>query len=410
MSESGPRQTGHILIFEPRVEGHHLGYLKTIADRLLADGYRLTLAVDTSPDAYASVRRELGAALERVAVVAATEETKRSGATVGRVATLLAQTGADLAFLPNLDEIASAMLRDAALGRMPPALLRGRLGGIYLRPRFLQSLGLSPNLWLKSVGFRRLIRGGWFSHLLLLDPYLCARLKSREPDAPAFFLPDYFPADFVADRAEARRRLDLPEDKRVFLFYGAGYRRKGLGLAVAAMLAMPASSHVLLLCAGRQASDAGIAAGLERLAGEGRARVIDRYVSNDEEKQLFAASDAVLLPYIRHFGSSGVLMRAIGAGLPVIASDEELVGRLVRDHGLGVLFRSGDTRALRGAIESVARASSAQMAQWQAAARAVAPTRTQRAFGEALSEAFQHALSRGLGRSPSIPGAEDRRH
>lgn len=399
MSEAGARQTGHILIFEPRVEGHHLGYLKTVTDHLLADGYRLTLAVDTSPDAYALVRRELGGALERVSVVAATEEAKRSGTAVGRVAALLAQAGADLAFLPNLDEIASAMLRDAALGRMPPALLRGRLGGIYLRPRFLQSLGLSPNLWLKSAGFRRLIRGGWFSHLLLLDPYLCARLKSELPGAPAFFLPDYFPADFVADRAEARRGLDLPEDKRVFLFYGAGYRRKGLGLAVEAMLAMPAWSHVLLLCAGRQASDAKIAAGLGRLAGEGRARVINRYVSNEEERLLFAASDVVLLPYIRHFGSSGVLMRAIGAGLPVIASSEELVGRLVRDFGLGVLFRSGDTHALHDAIESVARASPAQMAQWQAAARAVAPTHTQRAFGEALSAAFQYALSRLAGRS-----------
>ena len=47
MAESGAAP--HILVYEPRVEGHHLGYLKAITEDLLGAGFRLTLAVDRRP-------------------------------------------------------------------------------------------------------------------------------------------------------------------------------------------------------------------------------------------------------------------------------------------------------------------------------------------------------------------------
>jgi glycosyltransferase involved in cell wall biosynthesis len=382
----------HILVFEPRVEGHHLGYLKAITEDLLAAGYRLTLAVDARADSLAAIRAELTALLDRVTVLAAYDPPEQRKEKLTRIAALAAQTAADLVLLPNLDEIGSSMMRRAGLGVLPPAVLRGRLGGIYFRPRFLGRRGLSPNQWLKALGFSRLLRGGWFGCLLLPDPYLQAALKADEPQAPAVFLPDFFPEDFAAERGSARQLFDLPEGRRVFLFYGAGYRRKGLELAVQAMLLLDQSSPAFLLCAGRHGADAKTTRGLAQLSEQERARVINRYITDDEEKQLFAASDAVLLPYRKHFGSSGVLVRAIGAGLPVIASDEQLMGRLVREHGLGVLYRPGDAAALRQTIERVARAPQQEMARWQAASRAAAPNWTRQAFRAALLGAVDGAV------------------
>ena len=393
MIETSRERPVHGFIFEPRVEGHHLGYLKVITEELVGAGYRLTLAINTNPEPYGQIRAAMADVLERVSIVSATDGSK-GGATMGRIAALFSQAQADLAFLPNLDEIGSAMLRRAAFGVMPPALLRGRLGGIYHRPRFLDALGFSPNQHLKAAGFARLLHGRCFSHLLLLDPYLQAKLKMREPDAPAFFLPDFFPADFTADRSTARRQLDLPENQRVFLFYGAGYRRKGLGLAVQAMLAMADDTPAFLLCAGRQAADREVAQGLEQLVARGRARAINRYITNEEEKGLFAASDIMLLPYRRHFGISGVLMRAIGAGLPVIVSDEELLGRLTHERGLGIVFDSGDVRALQRAIERAAQAPEQEMARWQAAVRADAANWTRKAFRDVLIASFNDAAGR----------------
>jgi glycosyltransferase involved in cell wall biosynthesis len=387
MAEVPAATARHVLVYEPRVEGHHLGYLKAISEDLLSAGYRLTLAVDTGAEAMAKIETEMTTVLAQATVLAANDGSNK----LRRVAALAARTQADLVFLPNLDEIGSAMLRRSALGIMPPKILRGKLGGIWHRPRFLGSLGFSLNQRAKAAGFARLLRGGWFSHLLLLDPYLHADFKRRDPAAPAFFLPDFFPADFAADRAAARRALDLPEDRRVFLFYGGGYRRKGLSLAVEAMRAMDRDEPAFLLCAGRQPDDREVAQGLAVLVREGRARVIDRYIFNAEEKQLFAASDVVLLPYRRHFGISGVLVRAIGAGLPVIASDEQLLGRLVREHDLGLLFPSGDVRALRAAIAQLTRAPADDMARRQAAVRAAAPSWTRAAFRTALLAAFDRA-------------------
>ena len=384
----------HVLLYEPRTEGHHPAFLKYVTEDLLADGYQLTLAIDLRPEPFERIRAEMTDLLKQVSVIAVDNT---SGGLTGSgkaasVASSLARAGADLAFLDTFDEIGSAVMRRAAVGLMPPANLRGRLGGIYHRPRFLDASDRSPKSWIKAVGFRRLLRGGWFSHLLLVDPYLYEQFKSRHSDAPVFYLPDAYPENFAADREQARRHFSLPADKRVFLFYGIPHRRKGLPLAIEAMLAMPADTPAFLICAGRQPEDARVAAGVARLTSQGRACVIDRYVTTQEEKQLFAAADVVLLPYRRHYGGSGVLVRAVGAGVPVIASDEGLLGRFVRDHSLGLLFRSGDVLTLKSAIEQIARASADEMFRWQAAARALAPHWSRQAFRDALLGSF-HTLS-----------------
>jgi glycosyltransferase involved in cell wall biosynthesis len=238
------------------------------------------------------------------------------------------------------------------------------------------------------LGFRRLLNDGWFRQLLFLDPFLPERVKASWPEAPAHFLPDPYPDDFRADGSQARQHLGVPADRRVFLFYGGAYRRKGLYLAVQALLALAAETPAFLLFAGHQPEEMQTRRGLEQLASEGRARVIDRYVSDAEEKLLFAAADFALLPYIKHFGSSGVLSRAAGAGIPVIASDEELVGRLVRERGLGLLFRSGDAPALGRALLQALNASPQQVESWRAALRAFAGQYSRAAFRTALLSTF----------------------
>jgi glycosyltransferase involved in cell wall biosynthesis len=380
----------HVLLYDPRVEGHHLSYLHFIAEDLLQAGFPLTLVVDRRPANFARIEEQLGALLSRVRILGACDESGRlaGGSPVENVALCVAQAGAEIAFVSSFDEIASGVLRRAAFGWLPPAALHPRLSGIYVRPRFLATRGLSVNRWLKWFGLARLLNGGWFRQLLLLDPFLQAQVKARKPGAPIFFLPDPFPDDFVTDGAEARKRFGVPADRTVFLFYGGAYRRKGLHLAVEAMLALPAQSLAFLLFAGHQPPEARTRRDLEKLCREGRARVIDRYVSAEEEKLLFAAADFVLLPYLGHFGSSGVLSRAAGAGKPVVASDEELVGRLVRECGLGLLFPSGNALALSGALAQATVASPQALAGWRDALDGFAAQHSRASFRRALLSAF----------------------
>lgn len=304
-------QPRRLLLYEPQVEGHHLVYLRHITETLLTAGFRLTLALDRRPQSQPRVEERLGDLLALVTVIPARDETGWFGG-CGKADTVAAcqkQSGAEDVFVCCLDEIASHSLRRAAFGLMPPASLRGNLGGIYLRPRFLTGGHFSPNQLLKKRGFARLLRDGWFRRVLFLDEYLRADIKKKLPGAPFYFLPEPCPEFHGPDKSRAREFLSLPPRARIFLFYGGPYERKGLDLAVAAMLGLPPSSPAFLFCVGPQPSDPAIAQGLETLVRAQRAHSINRFILAPEEELCFAACDAVLLPYRKHFGSSAVLSR-----------------------------------------------------------------------------------------------------
>ena len=214
--------------------------------------------------------------------------------------------------------------------------------------------------------------------------FLAAEFQSAYPTSPIFFLPDPCPPGYDGDPITARNKLEIPGDRKVLLFYGTGARRKGLHLAVEALRQLPPESPAFLLCAGQQNPSGKTATSLAQLVRQNRACLLDRYVTVEEEKMCFAASDAVLLPYLNHFGTSGVLSRAMSAGKPVIVSDEQLLGRLTREQGLGLLFPSGDADALRDCIRHAAGFSPDEAARFSIAARDYAGRYSRDAYREAL--------------------------
>lgn len=395
------RQTIHnssapdVLIFEPKTEGHHLPWLRMIAEDLLNTGLRLRLAINDQAGVSKRVADQLGDVLDRVEVMsaAAPEALAQGRFEPAQVAVCLEKSGAARVFMPCFDEIASVLLRRAAFGLYPPASLKGRLGFIYHRPRVLMPTGLSINRIFKKRGFQNLLRRGWFDRILLLDEYLAAAQRSS-PDGNLFsFLPTPGPQTYNIPYLEARQKLGLPGDMCVFLFYGGGYRRKGLHLAVEALAKLPGNNAAFLLCAGQQPKDAELAAGMKGLEAQGRVMSLNRYVTTVEEALCFCACDVVLLPYIRHFGVSAVLSQAVMAGKMVIASDEELTGRRVRDYHLGLLFPSGDSAALAKRIETASRMGEADRAVFLHAMDRYRPQCTREAFAQALKTAFGAAAS-----------------
>lgn len=389
-----PAHNRHILIYEPSVEGHHVGWLRYITEDLLNAGFQLTLALDTRPEAMKRIAGQMANLLPQLTVISAIAEKAGEDkiASPAHVAECLKKSGAARVFLAHFNDIASTLLRRAAFGWMPDAALRGRLGGIYLRPQFIAASALSPNQAIKNLGFRRLIQNGWLNPLLFLDSELCDAARGKYPTAPVFFLADPYPENFAADRASSRRQFHLPDDKFVLLFYGGGYRRKGLHLAAEAMRKLSVPGNALLLCAGLQPQNEQLARDLETLRTQGRAVMVNRYVTAEEEKQLFAASDMVLLPYINHQGTSGVLSCSAGAGRPVIASDEHFIGRIVRQYKMGLLFESGNAAELQAAIVRAATASKSELCEWRTGAEAYGKTCSRGAFRSALVAAIEQVV------------------
>jgi glycosyltransferase involved in cell wall biosynthesis len=376
----------HLLLYEPRTEGHHLGWLRFITDDLLSDNYQLTIAADLRPGSRERVEQNLAGLLGDVKLISAYDANGRRhlDGKARSIAHCLKISGAENVFLCALDEIASDCWRKATFGMRPPPELRGRIGGIYHRPRFLEAPQWSPDRVLKISGFKKLLRGNWFRQILFVDEFLAADLQKQNPTAPIFFLPDACPSGYGGDAHAARQQLEIGADRKVFLFYGTGARRKGLHVAVEAMLQLPPASPAFLLCAGQQNPTGKTADNLAQLVRQNRAKLLDRYVTVEEEKLCFAASNAVLLPYLNHFGTSGVLSRAMAAGKPVIVSDEQLLGRLTREHRLGLVFPSGNVSALAQRLNQAIQFSMADTDQFSASAQHYAKTYSRAAFRAAL--------------------------
>jgi glycosyltransferase involved in cell wall biosynthesis len=355
MGDAYPTNHRRLLVYEPRVEGHHPGWLRFITEDLLAAGYDLTLAVDLRPRSRGIVEEHLGGLMGRVTLIPALDGQgrPRNGSTAASIVLGLQESGAPRAFLCAFDELASATFRRAAVGLYPSPMLRGRIGGIYHRPRFTVAPRWSPNRILKAAGFRKFMQAGWIRPLLLLDEYLTLDIKKVFPDQPVFFLPDPCPDDFDGDPQRARATLGVPPGTTVFLFFGVGARRKGLHLAAEAMLRLK-MKNTFLLVAGRQNPAPPVKRALDRLVHQERALILDRYVSSTEERLCFQAADVVLLPYLNHFGTSGILSRAMATGKPVIASGEQLLGRLVSDNQIGWRFPPGNVSALTGCLAEAA--------------------------------------------------------
>lgn len=386
MKDGHPESHRHkLLVYEPRVEGHHPGWLRFITEDLLSAGFALTLAVDLRKHSRPIIEEHLGDLVSSVRLLPAVDETgkPRDGSTAAAIAVGLEESGAARAFMCAFDELASRAFRRAALGIYPPSGLRGRIGGIYHRPRFTAAPWWSPNRCLKAAGFRRFMKNGWLQPLLFVDEYLTQHLQQIYSHEPIFFLPDPCPDDFGGDVHLARSALGLPDDPTIFLFFGVGAKRKGLHLAVEAMLQIEIPNTFLLI-AGRQHPSGRVHRKIAQLERQHRVLLLDRYVSSAEEKLCFQACDVVLLPYLNHFGTSGILSRAMATGKPVIASDEQLLGKLVRDHSLGWRFASGDVRALADRMAAAAVCRPAEKRRFSANAARYAERYSRDAYRQAL--------------------------
>jgi glycosyltransferase involved in cell wall biosynthesis len=380
----------HIVIFEPRIKGHHLKWLRYITEDFIAAGFKLTLGVDWRPESRTLICNELSSLIEEINILSIYNKAGRwrKGSKLKALADCFSESGAQEVFVNNLDDIVSSCLRRASVGIFPPKMLQGRVSGVYFRPRFLLNPVWPPDNLIKTIGFTRLLKNRWFKNIYLMDEYLFSRTQNRPTDQSYHFLPDPWSGDFSQPKEKARKILKIPLDKFVFLNYGIGDKRKGLHLVIRAMLEASHESRLFLLCAGQISKNNTICSGLDKLETLGRAKVMNRYVSDIEEELCFCAADAVLLPYINHFGSSGVLSLAAGAGKMVIASDDGLIGRRVLEHKLGLLFSSGNTKALRKSMIQAMSLSRSDRDQFHNSALEYALSCNREAFRQALLAPF----------------------
>lgn len=174
------------------------------------------------------------------------------------------------------------------------------------------------------------------------------------------------PGDPEAQRCAIRESLGIDKDTLLLLMVGSDFARKGVDRSIRALAALPASlrNRARLWVAGRDE-----AVTFERLADSlGVSAAVTFLGARDDVAQLLWAADLLLHPAYSE-AAGAVLIEAMVAGLPVIATETCGYSPWVRRAGMGeVLPDTMDAGLLAHGIETVIRR---DRAEWHERARAL---------------------------------------
>jgi D-inositol-3-phosphate glycosyltransferase len=156
------------------------------------------------------------------------------------------------------------------------------------------------------------------------------------------------------NRLEACKKLDLPINKEIILFFGQIKKSKGLDVILNAMSKLNKSnSNVLLVIAGKIWKDNNEFYNEIIQSKKLDSCVIQRlgYVKNEDVPYYMSCASMVILPY-RKIYNSGVLSRAMSYKLPIVASNLEPFSEQIINGENGFLFENGDHISLANTISN----------------------------------------------------------
>ena len=272
-----------------------------------------------------------------------------------------------------------------------------------------------PFNWLAHYAFQeRIVRERLVNHPQLkvaffLDADLAERLKGTGTVRVQHLIdpvrvPEHEPSE--EDRRAIRVRLGVPPDRHLYLFFGDFRTQKGTWRLMEALrgLKPEEASRICLAIVGhaRDTIEERMSREVADLVATTPLTVIRRkgYVPDAEVNDWFDAANVVLAPYIRHPGSSGVLMLAAAHGVPAISQEYGLMGRMTRENRLGITVDPNDIAALTAALRQFLDPEPPAGFDRETA-RAFARRNSAELFGEQLFGALDPYLKAASGRQVS---------
>jgi glycosyltransferase involved in cell wall biosynthesis len=347
-----------LVILEPDVEGHPREWLRHLICFTAGAGAggRNVVWLVVAPEVHADLATELAMqSTDRVRLLAMTPLEQKL-CTHPRLAVsgfarwwtmrrYLRALGAEAGHFLSIDHVSLPL----ALGLKAAGC---RLGGILFRPsvhyRALGSRRRRAREWVrdarKAILYQLMLFNNAVRVVLTLDPYFpqyAAQCYAHGGKVKA--VPDPVHPAVNGTAADARIADGVPSDRTVFLLFGYLTERKGVLSLLQALRRLPAdvASRAAVILAGKVEPE--IRSAVDACCGAIRAEqpqlwlhVEDRRVTSGELDVLVRRCDVVLAPYQRFVGSSGVLLWAARLGKPVLTQDFGLLGRLVKDHRLGL--------------------------------------------------------------------------
>jgi glycosyltransferase involved in cell wall biosynthesis len=365
-----PRIMAHdtILIVEPNFTGHRWRYAQWAANAYMEAGYRCVIVTDPANAGHSLCKQieaaNLGNAQPNLemAFIAPLEQAKRGAAKLSYVRFFRdfqhayraagQNRSVALVVVPYVDYFFYALpFLGSPFGATPWV-------GITMRASFHHAkVGVkAPRQPLvnaiKAQLFQRAIRTTGMKTLLSIDPTLTEWYESGHAargGAAVQYLADPFPDAQAAEPQLARDRLGLGGGKHL-LVYGAITERKGIQELVTALSARADAPTLVIAGAQDDETRAFLASAVSRLTPA--PVVMDRFITAEEELDLFSACDVVWLGYKGHYGMSGVLVQAYRFAKPVIATADGLIGWFCRTGELGPVVDDLSAASINRAVDA----------------------------------------------------------
>jgi len=156
------------------------------------------------------------------------------------------------------------------------------------------------------------------------------------------------------DPIDARKKLNLPLDRQIILFFGGIRPNKGLDVLLKAMKIIKSrDQQVLLVIAGGLLGRFNFESYSDMIRKFDLSEYVQtfiQFIPEEEVDYFFAASDLVALPYLKFEAQSGVLLRAYAHKKPVVASNVGAMGELVFTDKVGLTVEPGAVEPLAEAV------------------------------------------------------------
>jgi glycosyltransferase involved in cell wall biosynthesis len=154
-------------------------------------------------------------------------------------------------------------------------------------------------------------------------------------------------SEVLPSREEARRRLELPAEEKVLLFFGTHRREKDYHSPLKGCLTLPHPPLALFIGKVISSNDPRQAVAD---CGYPNARIVNEFVPEEMTKYYFAAADAVVLPYEANFSrGSGVLIECCRYLRPMIVSATPYFSAFLSRYPCGVTYAPGDSASFADA-------------------------------------------------------------
>jgi len=162
------------------------------------------------------------------------------------------------------------------------------------------------------------------------------------------------PVENPPDQRDAREKLKLPQDRQIILLFGGIRPNKGLDALIKALeIVKLFKEQVLLVIAGGLLGRFSFEQYSNMIRNTGLSNYVQTFIDFIPEEDVdyfFAASDLVVLPYLKFEAQSGVLLRAYAHKKPVVVSNVGAMGELVSTDNIGLTVEPGAVEPLAKAV------------------------------------------------------------